>query len=157
MATKLIVSLILITTVKCGANDESELRVNSITVSSNYHFDHTDTLNTETMTNVSFYCSAKFDCRKTYCGELLPQILWLFPRELREYELLYGPKALRIEFTKQTTDWENNETTFLIRSEMHINDIGFIHSGSYRCSHDILESYAEFSVKIRGMEIDLSQ
>ncbi len=151
------VSLILITTVKCGNYDESEFAVNSITLMSNYPFDNAGTLNTETMKNVSFYCFAKFNCSKTYCGELLPQIQWFLPRELREYELLYEPKDIRIEFSKQTTDWCNNETTFLIRSGMHINDIGFIHSGSYRCSHDTLGINSDFSVKIKGMEIDLSQ
>jgi hypothetical protein len=153
MATKLIVSLILITTIKCETYDESQFKANFITVLSDYRFN----TQFETMQNVSFECFAKFDCRKTYCGELLPQIQWFFPRELREYELLYGPKAIRIEFSKQTTDWLNNETTFLIRSAMHINDIGFIHSGTYSCSHDTLGINADFSVNIKGMEIDLSQ
>jgi hypothetical protein len=153
MATKLIVSLILITTIKCGTYDESQFKANSMTVLSDFPID----TEFETMKNVSFRCFAKFDCRKFHCGELLPQIQWFFPRELREYELLYGPKAIRIEFSKQTTDWLDNETTFLIRSVMHINDIGFIHSGSYSCSHDTLGINVEFSVNIRGMEIDLSQ
>lgn len=153
MATKLIVSLILITTIKCGTYDESEFAVNSITLLSDYPFD----TEFETMKNVSFYCFAKFNCSKTYCREPLPQIQWLFPRELREYELLYGPKAIRIEFSKQTTDWLNNETNFLIRSAMHINDIGFIHYGSYSCSQDTLGIIAQFSVNVKGMEIHLSQ
>jgi hypothetical protein len=153
MATKLIVSLILITTIKCETYDESEFKADFITLLSDYPFN----TQFETMKNVSFHCFAKFDCNKTYCGELLPQIQWFFPRELREYELLYGPKAIRIEFSNQTTDWLNNETTFLIRSAMHINDIGFIHNGSYSCSHDTLEINAQFSVNIKGMEIDLSQ
>jgi len=151
MAFKLIVLLIFIKIIICEVwiPDESELQNNKITILSQFNSE------IQAMTNVSYYCYAKFDCMVRDCQNQLAFIHWMLPRELRENELLYGVNSSRIEFSRQSISWFNDNTTFLIRSTMYIKDIGLIQKGTYSCSlsiNDDLVSKESFDISVKGIE-----
>ena len=108
------------------------------------------------MSNISFNCTAEFNCKVLEgfglsCDDL-SEIQWFVPRQLREHQLMFGHNSNRMTITEQRV-WakDKNQSTRIIYSQLNISSIGTIHNGNYTCKHELIQYTQVFEALVTGM------